>query len=200
MEATFDAYWDETLPLLRKIAIGNLGHSIRELELDFGLCDGHQIHNLVLDRIPICGGDVASAIIIILVWEKAVGTVSRCIEARGEAQRWCLKCGGWYGSRKHTIQFLRTKFLNSSDAAKRMFTSNDLVAISSRTNWPKFWLCCSRFKNPSAIWIHRSLLVSVGVVGVRDQKRWQKICCACFRGHQTPTFVTSRGVQSLLEV
>lgn len=61
------AYRNKSLPLLRKVSVGDLGDGVRELELDPGLGDGHQINDPALDRIPVACRDPVVALIINLV-------------------------------------------------------------------------------------------------------------------------------------
>lgn len=55
------------MPLLRKVRISDLGDGVRELKLNPGLRDGHQINDPALDRIPVACRDSVVALIINLV-------------------------------------------------------------------------------------------------------------------------------------
>lgn len=61
------AYRNKSLPLLREVSVGNLGDGVRELKLNPGLGDGHQINDPALDGIPVTCRDPVVALIINLV-------------------------------------------------------------------------------------------------------------------------------------
>lgn len=52
-EFPVDAYRNKTLPLLRKVAVGDLGHGVRDLKLNLCLRNGHKIDDPALDRLPV---------------------------------------------------------------------------------------------------------------------------------------------------
>lgn len=60
----FRPYGNKSLPLLREISVCNLGDGVRELKLDLGLRDGHQINDPALDRIPVACCDPVVALVI----------------------------------------------------------------------------------------------------------------------------------------